>query len=92
MKRLALRITGAGAVLLTIVVLAQLLIGPAAVFHGRRMISERVASTMETTVFLPTVAAAQVWPSFDRFARRYVALWEPAVLVPASSGPYPDMH
>lgn len=92
MKRVALKITTAGAATLAIVVLAQLLIGPVAALHGRGMISERVTSVMEKTVFLPTVIATELSSPFDRLARRYVAMWKPAVLVPASAGPYPDLR
>ena len=92
MKRVSLRIKTASLVLCTIVVLAQLLIGPAAALYGAGMVSERVAGTVENTVFLPTVVAAQVFSLFDRLARRYVAMWEPAVLVPASTGQYPDLR
>ena len=92
MKRAALSIATAGAGLLAVIVLAQLLIGPMAALAGRGMISERVASTLEETVFLPTVAAAEQSAACDRLARRYVAMWEPAVLVPASPGPHPDLR
>ena len=92
MKRITLQIAMSGGGLLAIIVLTQLLIGPMAGLHGRGMVSERVASTLEKMVFLPTVVAAELSAPCDRLARCYVAMWEPAVLVPASAGPYSDLR
>lgn len=92
MRRFMSNIVAAGSVLSLLFLLSQLSVGPMAWLHGRGMISGSTAGRMEKTVYLPLNVAVQFSPLCDRTVRRYVALWEPAIRVPSSPGPYPNLQ